>query len=222
MKIHVPDPIRLLLVDDHELVRFGLRALFAKIPGIDVVAEAGTAADSLLLASSVKPDVVLMDVRLPDSSGVEACREILALSHGGNIRVLFLTSFPDEDAMLAAVFAGAHGYLLKDISGDALVSAVRTVAGGRSLLDPAAVRALLGRMQSIAQPGAGQRAEELSTQEQRVLSLVAQGKTNKEIAAVMKLSPKTVKNYLSHVFEKMQVKRRSQAAALYAGKPAQN
>jgi len=207
-------PIRLLLVDDHQIVRMGLRTLFNRAPDIKVVGEAGTAADALAAAMRLAPDVVLMDVRLTDGSGVDACREILAAR--ADARVLFLTSYPEEDTVLAAVFAGAHGYLLKEIGGDTLVRAVRTVAGGQSILDTAAARAIVEKMQSLSAPGTAGEGKSLSPQEKRVLALVAQGSTNKEIAAALGLSDKTVKNYLGNIFQKLHVHRRSQAAVIYS------
>lgn len=209
-------PIKLLLVDDHQIVRMGLRALFNRAQDIKVVGEAGTAASALAEATRLSPGVILMDVRLPDGSGVDACREILAARPGA--RVLFLTSYPEEDIMLAAVFAGAQGYLLKEIGGDALVRAVRTVAAGQSILDTAAVRAIIEKMQSLSAPGGAGEGKSLSPQEQRVLALVAQGNTNKEIAAALGLSDKTVKNYLGNIFQKLRVHRRSQAAAIYSSR----
>jgi len=207
-------PIRLLLVDDHEIVCMGLRTLFGRAQDVEVVGEAGTTAGAVAEAARLEPDVVLVDVRLPDGSGVDACREILAAR--ADTRVLFLTSYPDEDVMLAAVFAGARGYLLKEIGGDALVRAVRTVATGQSILDAAAAQAITERMRSLSLPDATGEGESLSPQEKRVLALVAQGKTNKEIAAALGLSDKTVKNYLSNVFQKLHISRRAQAAAIYS------
>jgi DNA-binding NarL/FixJ family response regulator len=153
-----------------------------------------------------------MDVRRPDGSGVTACREIRAANP--HIRVLFLTAFEDDSALLATAFASAGGYLLKEIAAEHLIQAIRTVASGLSVVGPSVVQAVLGRMRTIAAAG-GHHPESapLSNQERRVLALVADGKTNKEIAAAMGLSPKTVKNYLSNVFEKLQVSRRSQAVA---------
>lgn len=207
-------PIRLLLVDDHEIVRIGLRTLFAQTDGIDVVAEAATAAEAVDEATRTNPDVVLMDVRLRDGSGVDACREILAGSPA--TRVLFLTSYDDDEAMLTAVFAGAHGYLLKEIGSESLLRAIKCVAAGHSILDPAATRALVEKMQSLLAAGTAGGADSLSSQEYRVLALVAQGKTNKEIATALDLSDKTVKNYLSNIFQKLRVTRRSEAAAIFS------
>jgi len=208
-------PITLLIVDDHAIVRAGLRALFGHVPGIAVIGEADGVASAVAEAARLQPAVVLIDMRLPDGSGIDACREILAARPG--TRVLFLTSYDDQEAMLAAVFSGAHGFLLKEIGEDALVLAVKSVAAGRSILDPAAARAVRERLQSMShveRPATEVGA--LSAQELRVLALVAQGNTNKEIAAALDLSDKTVKNYLSHIFQKLRIGRRSQAAAIFS------
>lgn len=205
-------PLRVLLVDDHEIVRAGLRALLAGA-GMEIAGEASTVAEAIDAAKRLKPDMVLMDVRLPDGSGVEACREIRAAQP--ETKVLFLTAFEDEDAMLATVLANADGHLLKEIGSENLVQAIQAAARGLSVLDPASKRRILEhvRAQATAAPNAGD--GELSAQEHRVLALVAEGKTNKEIALAMHLSPKTVKNYLSHIFQKLQVTRRSEAAVRF-------
>jgi two-component system response regulator DevR len=205
-------PIRLLLVDDHEVVRIGLRTLFDRTDNIQVVGESGTMVGAVEEAVRLNPDVVLMDVRLPDGSGVEACRDIRTACP--DTRVLFLTSFADDDAVLPTILAGAAGYLLKEIGADGLTHAIETVASGQSILDPAITRQVLTRMNSLSDPKEG-KGEALSPQEQRVLSLVAEGKTNKEIASMLNLSDNTVKNYLGNVFQKLQVTRRSQAAAYF-------
>lgn len=197
--------IRLLLVDDHEVVRAGLRALLGEVDGLEVAGEAGSVAEAVAQAERLRPDVVLMDLRLPDGSGVDACREILSATAG--VRVLFLTSHSDEQAVLSTVFAGASGYLLKDIGHRALVDAIREAAAGRPVLDATLSRPVAQRMKST---------DALSAQERRVLALVVEGRTNKEIGAALGLSDKTVKNYLSNAFQKLQVTRRSQAAALFA------
>lgn len=207
-------PIRLLLVDDHKVVRVGLRTLLSDTDRIEVVGEAGTMESAVTEAARLKPDIVLMDVRLPDGSGVEACREIRTTRP--ETRVLFLTSFADDDAVLATMFAGADGYLLKEIDEEGLIRAIEAVAGGQSILDPAMTKRMLVRMKALAEPAAASKHEELSPQEQKVLALVAEGQTNKEIAAALGLSDKTVRNYLSNIFQKLQVTRRSQAAAIYA------
>ena len=223
-RVKMPKPadnlIRLLLVDDHEMVRIGLRTLFSKTKTIQVVGEAGTAADALAEAVRLTPDVVLMDLRLPDGSGVDACREVRAACAA--TKVLFLTSYSEDDAVLASVVAGASGYLLKEIGGEALIRAIESVAAGQSILDPAVTQRVLARMQSLATQAAKvkvkeeeEEEEQLSRQEQRVLALVAEGKTNKEIAVALELSDKTVKNYLSNIFQKLHVSRRTQAAAIF-------
>ena len=209
--------VKLLLVDDHEIVRVGLRTLFGHSQKIEVVGEAESAASAIADAVRLNPDVVLMDMRLPDGTGVDACREIHAACP--RVRVLFLSSYADEEAMLAAVFAGAHGYLLKEIGGDALVRAVMTVAAGQSILDPVATRVIIEHMQALTGSDKSGKGELLSIQERRVLALVAQSKTNKEIASELGLSDKTVKNYLSNIFQKLQVSRRGQAAAIFSRPP---
>jgi len=216
MQASTGDAVRLLIVDDHEVVRAGLRMLLKRWPNIEVVGEAGTAEEGIAETQRIAPDVVLMDMRLPDASGVDACREIRA--NTPHSKIVFLTAFADEDAVLAAIFAGADGYLLKEIAGEALVSAIESVARGQSILDPAITRAVLDGMRSMSLPAAGPKDSLLSPQEQHVLALVAEGKTNKEIAAALGLSYKTVKNYLSNVFQKLQVSHRSQAAAFFVSR----
>jgi DNA-binding NarL/FixJ family response regulator len=213
MRQHDAKPIRLLLVDDHEVLRIGLRTLFSEAGGFQVVGEADTVAAAVTEAARLNPDVVLMDVRLPDGSGVEACRTIRAAQPA--TRVLFLTSFADDDAVLATILAGADGFLLKEVSGDHLLDAVKTVAGGRSILDPAVTQRVLARMKSLSVPAKEEKGEALSPQEQRVLALVAEGLTNKEIASSLNLSEKTVGNYLGNIFQKLQVTRRAQAAVYF-------
>lgn len=206
--------IRLLLVDDHEVVRLGLRALLTRDPELQIVGEAGTAAEAVTLAEAFTPDVILLDVRLPDADGVEVCRRLRDKQVA--CRILVLTSFGDEDTILRAIAAGAEGYLLKEIRSDALIQAIKNVARGQAVLDPAVTRSVLGRMRSAGEPQPEPPWAGLSAQERRVIALVAEGKTNKEIALEMGLSDKTVKNYLSHVMEKLQLTRRSQVAAFYA------
>jgi two-component system, NarL family, response regulator DevR len=205
-------PRTLLVVDDHEVVRQGLVALLDRRTGFQVVAEAGTAAEALEQARRFEPDLVVMDVRLPDGSGIEACREIR--SELPNTRVVMLTSYPDEDAVLAAIVAGASGYLLKQVRARDLVAALETVAAGGSLLDPAVTGKVLERMRRIATDDDELAA--LTKQERKILSLVAEGKTNKEIAAEVFLSDKTVKNYVSSILAKLNLERRAQAAAYVA------
>jgi two-component system response regulator DevR len=206
-------PIRLLMVDDHEVLRLGLRTLFSEADGFEVVGEAGTMAGAISSARALEPDVVLMDVRLPDGSGVEACREIR--TRRPQSRVLFLTSYADDDAVLATILAGAQGFLLKEVGSDELLRAVRAVANGQSILDPAVTQRVLTRVQTLSASPTEPKEEELSPQERRVIALVAEGKTNKEIAVVLNLSEKTVGNYLSNVFQKLNITRRSQAAVYF-------
>lgn len=206
--------IRLLIVDDHEVLRMGLRTLFSETGGFQVVGEAGTMATAVTEAARLKPNVVLMDVRLPDGSGIEACREIRAARP--ETHVLFLTSFADDDAVLGTILAGADGFLLKEISSDELIRATRSVAIGMSILDPAVTQRVMARMKSLSVSTKEEKSNLLSPQEQRVLALVAEGKTNKEIATSLDLSDKTVGHYLENIFQKLQVSRRSQAAAMYA------
>ena len=207
-----PASVRLLIVDDHEVVRIGLRTMFERTPGISVVGEAGTAAGAVSETSRLHPDVVLLDVRLPDRSGFDACREIQKLP--ADVKVLVLTSFADDDTVFEAIASGADGYLLKEVDADHLIQAVRSVAAGQSILDPSVTRRVIGRVRNPANENE-QRLAKLSAQEQRVLALVAKGKTNKEIAAELGLSDKTVKNYFSNVLDKLKLARRSQAAAFY-------
>jgi two-component system, NarL family, response regulator DevR len=204
-----PKKIRLLLVDDHELVRLGLRAAFEEHSDIEVVGEAATTDSAVSEALRLEPDVVLMDLRLPGGGGVQACREILADRPA--VHILFLTSYSDQDSILAAAFAGARGYLLKEIGSDALVQAVRSSAAGQMITDPAINQQMLAWIKASATAGLTvSPIDTLSPQEKRVVSLVADGKSNKEIAAVLELSPKTVRNYLANAFDKLQISRRAE------------
>jgi DNA-binding NarL/FixJ family response regulator len=207
-------PLRLLIVDDHEVVRQGLVALLDRRQGFEVVAEAGTAAEAVDQARRHEPDIVIMDVRLPDGSGVEACREIRADRPA--TRVVMLTSYPDEEAVLSAIVAGASGYLLKQVRARDLVSAIEAVGRGESLLDPAVTEKVLERVRRIATGAATDELAALTSQEQKILLLVAEGKTNKEIASDVFLSDKTVKNYVSSILSKLNLERRAQAAAYMA------
>jgi two-component system, NarL family, response regulator DevR len=206
--------LRLIVVDDHEIVRQGLVALLDRRPGFQVVGEAGTVADAISEARRLEPDIVVMDVRLPDGSGVEACREIRADLPG--TRVIMLTSYADEEAVLSAIVAGASGYLLKQIRARDLVSALEAVGRGESLLDPAVTERVLERVRRIASGEYHDELAVLTPQEQKILMLVAEGKTNKEIAAEVFLSDKTVKNYVSSILSKLNLERRAQAAAFVA------
>jgi len=207
-------PLRLLVVDDHEVVRQGLVSLLERREHFQVVAEAGTAAEAVEMARKFEPDLVVMDVRLPDGSGIEACREIRAEFPA--TRVVILTSYPDEEAVLSAIIAGASGYLLKQIRGRDLVSALESVGRGESLLDPAVTEKVLDRVRRIATGTYTDELAQLTQQEQKILLLVAEGKTNKEIASEVFLSDKTVKNYVSSILSKLNLERRAQAAAFVA------
>jgi two-component system, NarL family, response regulator DevR len=207
-------PLRLLIVDDHEVVREGLVSLLDRRPGFQVVAEAGTVKEALAAARRHEPDLVIMDVRLPDGSGVEACREIRA--ELPQTRVVMLTSFPDDEAVFSAIVAGASGYLLKQIRARDLVAALEAVGRGESLLDPAVTEKVLARVRQIAAGEVHDELAALTPQERKILMLVAEGKTNKEIAADVFLSDKTVKNYVSSILAKLNLERRAQAAAFVA------
>jgi two-component system, NarL family, response regulator DevR len=206
-------PIRLLIVDDHQVTRLGLRTLLAAEPGLDVVGEAASVAGALEEAARLQPDLMLLDVRLSDGSGIEVCRRLRRLDPP--TRVLVLTSYADDQVVFDAIAAGADGYLLKEIHGDKLVQAVRDVARGKSVLDPAVTGRVLHHVREPAAAGMQNKLDLLSAQERRVVALVAQGKTNKEIGCDLGLSDKTVKNYLSNALEKLNLTRRSQAAALF-------
>src|SRR6185436_11999088 len=212
-----PEPtraLRLLVVDDHEVVRQGLVALLDRRPGFQVVAQAGSVQEAIAQARVQRPDIVVMDVRLPDGSGVEACREIRA--ELPETRVIMLTSFPDDEAVLSAIVAGASGYLLKQIRARDLVAALEAVGRGESLLDPAVTERVLERVRRIAKGESNDELSVLTPQEQKILMLVAEGKTNKEIATDVFLSDKTVKNYVSSILSKLNLERRAQAAAFVA------
>jgi DNA-binding NarL/FixJ family response regulator len=207
-------PLTLLVVDDHEVVREGLSSLLDRRPGFQVVAQAGTVAESIAAARRFRPDLIVMDVRLPDGSGIEACREIR--SEFPETRVVMLTSYPDEEAVIAAIVAGASGYLLKQVRARDLVAALEAVGRGESLLDPAVTGKVLERMRRIAASDEPDELSALTQQERKILALVAEGKTNKEIAAEVFLSDKTVKNYVSSILAKLNLERRAQAAAYVA------
>jgi DNA-binding NarL/FixJ family response regulator len=207
-------PLTLLIVDDHEVVRQGLASMLDRRPGFQVVAEAGTVAEAMDMARRFRPELVVMDVRLPDGSGVEACRDIRA--EFPETRVVMLTSYPDEEAVIAAIIAGASGYLLKQIRARDMVAALEAVGRGESLLDPAVTGKVLERMRRIAASDQPDELSALTAQERKILALVAEGKTNKEIAAEVYLSDKTVKNYVSSILSKLNLERRAQAAAFVA------
>jgi DNA-binding NarL/FixJ family response regulator len=202
--------IRVFLLDDHEVVRRGIRDVLETEPDITVVGEAGTAAEALARVPAVKPDVAILDVRLPDDDGVSVCRELR--SRLPDLACLMLTSFGDDEALLSAIMAGAAGYLLKQVRGSDIVGAVRTVAAGGSMLDPRMTATVIQRLR---QPPAGDDPiSGLSEQEHRVFDLIGDGLTNRQIGEQMFLAEKTVKNYVSGVLSKLGMQRRTQAAAL--------
>jgi two-component system response regulator DevR len=202
--------VRVFLLDDHEVVRRGVAELLEAEPDLTVVGEAATAAEALARVPAVRPDVAVLDVRLPDGDGVTVCRELRSLFP--DLRCLMLTSFADDDALFDAIMAGASGYVLKQIRGTDLVGAVRTVAGGQSLLDPRTTAKVLERMRTAADRKGP--AAVLSEQERTVLALIGEGLTNREIGERMFLAEKTVKNYVSHLLAKLGMQRRTQAAIL--------
>jgi two-component system, NarL family, response regulator DevR len=206
--------VRLMLVDDHPCIRLGLNALFRTVPHFEVVGEAGTAAQAIALARTARPDVVIMDVSLPYGDGADACREIRA--QRPDTRVIMLTAYDNRDVVLGAILAGAAGYLLKETDPERLVESVEIVARHGALLDPAVTAAVLDTIRQLA-PRAGDRSlAGLREQEQRILPLLAEGKTNAEIASELHLSPHTVKEYVSDILAKLHLRRRAQAAAYLA------
>jgi DNA-binding NarL/FixJ family response regulator len=208
----IESAIRVFLLDDHEIVRRGLADLVSIEDDLEVVGEAGTAAEALLRIPAVRPDVAVLDVRLPDGSGVEVCREIR--SQMPEVRCLMLTSYADDEALFNAIMAGASGYVLKEIRGIDLVNAIRRVAAGQSLLDPAATQRVLERIRAGEQHDT--RLDKLSDQEKRILDLIGEGMTNRQIGESMHLAEKTVKNYVSSLLAKLDMERRTQVAALSA------
>ena len=211
----MPGATRVMIVDDHEVVREGLRSLLRRRQELAVVGEAGSMASAIEEARRTEPDVIIMDVRLPDGSGVEACREIRA--ERPDTKVIMLTSYADEEAVFASIMAGAVGYLLKQTSTKTLIEAIERVMQGESLLDPAVTQRVLERVRSGKQDEDEELAL-LSEQERKILDLIAKGMTNKEIAKEIFLSDKTVKNYVSSILSKLNLRRRSEAAAFISRK----
>lgn len=211
--------ITVFLLDDHEVVRRGVHEMLSVEDGIEVVGEAGTATDALVRIPATRPDVAILDVRLPDGSGVEVCREVRALDE--SIKCLMLTSFADDEALFDAIMAGASGYVLKAIRGDELLTAVRDVAAGKSLLDPVATARVLERLRGGDGPKGDDRLAALTEQERRILDLIGEGLTNRAIGERLHLAEKTIKNYVSALLSKLGMERRSQAAAYVARMRAQ-
>lgn len=212
------DRIRVFLLDDHEVVRRGLADLIGLETDMVVVGEAGSKTDALHRLPASRPHVAVLDVRLPDGSGVEVCREIR--SSLPEIRCLMLTSYADDEALFDAIMAGASGYVLKEIRGNDLITAIRQVAAGKSLLDPAATQRVLDRLRRGDQQDT--RLDGLSDQERRILELIGEGMTNRQIGEAMHLAEKTVKNYVSSLLGKLGMERRTQAAAYAARIAAEN
>ena len=208
--------IRVFLLDDHEVVRRGLRELLEVEDDLEVVGESGSAAEAARRIPSLRPHVAVLDARLPDGSGIDVCREVRSVDP--EIQALILTSFDDEDALFSAIMAGASGYVLKDVRGADLVNGIRRVASGQSLLDPAVTARVLDRLRRG--PEVDPRLRQLTEQERRILSHIAEGKTNRQIAEEMFLAEKTVKNYVSSLLAKLGMERRTQAAVFAATLPA--
>lgn len=202
--------LRLLLVDDHKVVRLGLRSLLDSEPDLEVVGEAATAAEAIQLAGHLQPDLVLLDVRLPDQSGIVACQQIRR--RWPAIQVLMLTSYADEELVLEAIDAGAAGYVLKQLDTDDLLKAIRIVAQGDAVLDPAVTKKVLSQVRRASQEAQGAAFRDLSERELQVLALVAEGKTNAEIAEALMLSEKTVRNHVSIILSKLNLTNRIEAA----------
>ena len=207
-------PLRVMLVDDHEVVRDGIKALLAGTEDIVVCAEAGSVRQAVAEAERALPDVIVMDVRLSDGSGIEATRDIRAQRPA--TQVLMLTSFADDEALFASIMAGASGYVLKQIKGGELVRAIRAVGQGQSLLDPAVTKGVLDRLRRGKHLLKDEKLARLSPQEERILGLVASGRTNRQIGEELGLAEKTVKNYVSSILSKLEVARRAEAAAYLA------
>jgi DNA-binding NarL/FixJ family response regulator len=203
--------LKIMLVDDHEVVRLGLKSLLERHSGFEVVAEAGTADEAIEAALAVNPDVVLMDIRLPGASGIDACQEIIMQSP--ETKVIMLTSYAEDEMLFSAIRAGASGYLLKQIGGQELVEAIERVGRGEALLDPAVTRRVFAEMRKIAQEEEASAFAGLTPQEMHVLQLIAEGHTNREIAQALFLGEGTVRNYVSSIFAKLNVSNRAEAAA---------
>jgi len=204
--------VRAFLLDDHELVRRGIRDILLGASGIEVVGEAATAREGRELILELRPDVAVLDARLPDGSGIDVCRDVRAVDP--NIRALILTSYDDDSALLTAILAGAAGYVIKDVRGIDLVDSVQRVAAGQSLLDPLMTARVLERVRRRDHPSVPAELKALSAREREILTLIAEGLTNRQMADRLVLTETTVKTYVSRVFTKLDVQRRAQAAVL--------
>jgi len=206
--------LRVMLVDDHEVVRLGVRALIERQPGMEVVGEAGTVREAMLQVEKLAPDVVVLDVRLPGGNGLDACRQIKA--RWPETRIIILTSFPDDEVLFDAIAAGADGYVLKQIGSDDLIRALEVVGRGESLLDPALTARVFAKMRQVRKQDQAHAFADLNSQEMHILARIAEGKTNREIGEALHLSEKTVRNYVSRILNKLSLASRAQAGAYAA------
>lgn len=202
---------KIIIVDDHEVVRLGLRSLLDQYPQYEVIAEAGSAGEAIELATALQPDIVLMDIRLPGKSGIEACEEIKA--HSPKIQIIMLTSYAEDEMLFSAIKAGASGYVLKQINSEGLIQALEAVARGEGSLDPAVTQRVFQEVRKAVKEEEAASFSSLSQQERMVLKLVSEGKTNKEIAQILFLGEGTVRNYVSSILSKLSVSNRAEAAA---------
>ena len=203
--------LKIMLVDDHEVVRLGIKALLSNYPAYEVVAEAAGADEAVATALEYQPDVIIMDIRLPGKNGIEATKEII--EHIPEIKIIMLTSFAEDDLLFDAINAGAYGYILKQIGSDDLINALDAIGRNEALLDPALTQKVFKRVREASRKATDEAFATLSDQEIRILSLISEGKTNKGIAADIFLSEKTVRNYVSSILSKLNLKTRSEAAA---------
>lgn len=205
------EKIKILLVDDHEVLVLGLKTLFQRHENFEVIGEAYSGTEAIAKAVELSPSVVVMDIRMPDISGIEACREIK--QNNPDINVIMLTSHADDDAIFASLMAGASGYVLKQIGSQALINAVETVSKGQSLLDPSVTSKVIKKMREMSQTDSNSNIHMLTAQEKKVLALIAEGKTNKEMANILFLGEKTIRNYVSNILHKLNLQTRAQAIA---------
>jgi DNA-binding NarL/FixJ family response regulator len=206
--------MKILLVDDHEVVRVGVRALIERQPGMEVVGEAGTVREAVEMTVHLSPDVVVLDIRLPGGSGLEACRQIK--SDRPETRIIILTSFPDDQVVFDAIACGADGYVLKEIGSDELIRALERIGRGESLLDPAVTNRVFAKMREVRRQELADAFSGLTDKEIKILARVAEGETNREIGAALHFSEKTVRNYVSQILAKLDLSSRAQAAAYAA------
>lgn len=204
-------PLRIILVDDHEVVRLGLKSLLSRNPQFEIIDEAATASEAVEKAFRLKPDIVVMDIRLPGKSGIEACREITSTQP--QTKVIMLTSYAEDDLLFDAIAAGASGYVLKQIGSGELVRALETVGRGESLIDSSLTQKVFAKVREATRRAEGDAFADLSEQEMKILALIAEGQTNREIATHVFLSEKTVRNYVSSILSKLHLSTRAQAAA---------